>query len=158
MKFRATEKRVCKNTSDEINERNRRAIDDSVMRYARISPAGIDQRIRELEAEWDIVRALEANAAAAVMTSVALALVHDRRWLALTGLAGIFLLQQALQGWCPPVAILRRIGVRTTAEIDEEKTALRIMRGDFYDTGNPREALAQVRNGHVQSRGAAGKT
>jgi hypothetical protein len=37
---------------------------------------------------------------------------------------GTFLLQHALQGWCPPVPILRRLGYRTAREIFEERLAL----------------------------------
>jgi hypothetical protein len=35
-----------------------------------------------------------------------------------------FLLQHGLQGWCPPLPVLRRLGVRTQREIDAEKYAL----------------------------------
>jgi len=41
------------------------------------------------------------------------------------------LLMHATQGWCPPVPVLRRFGVRTRHEIDAEKYALKILRGDF---------------------------
>ena len=44
-----------------------------------------------------------------------------------------FLLQQALQGWCPPVSVLRKLGLRTQREIDEERFALEALRGDFRD-------------------------
>ncbi len=37
----------------------------------------------------------------------------------------------AVQEWCPPVPVFRRLGVRTCQEIDEEKYALKILRGDF---------------------------
>jgi hypothetical protein len=39
--------------------------------------------------------------------------------------------QHALQGWCPPLSAIRRLGVRSAAEIEEERTALRAIRGDF---------------------------
>jgi hypothetical protein len=42
-----------------------------------------------------------------------------------------FLFQYAVQGWCPPVPLFRRIGVRTRGEIDGEKFALKALRGDF---------------------------
>ena len=42
-----------------------------------------------------------------------------------------FLFQHAIQGWCPPVPVLRRFGVRTAAEIEEERYALKLLRGDF---------------------------
>jgi len=35
-----------------------------------------------------------------------------------------FLLQHGMQGWCPPLPILRRLGVRTRGEIDREKYEL----------------------------------
>jgi len=29
-----------------------------------------------------------------------------------------------LQGWCPPVPVLRRMGIRTQSEIERERCAL----------------------------------
>ena len=43
-----------------------------------------------------------------------------------------FLFQHATQGWCPPVPLFRKLGVRTRSEIDREKYALKILRGDFH--------------------------
>jgi hypothetical protein len=37
----------------------------------------------------------------------------------------------AVEGWCPPVPILRRLGFRTSYEIEEERQALKALRGDF---------------------------
>jgi hypothetical protein len=54
-----------------------------------------------------------------------------------------FLLQHAVQGWCPPVSIFRRLGVRTMREMDEERYALKALRGDF--AGVPRDADAKTR-------------
>jgi hypothetical protein len=42
-----------------------------------------------------------------------------------------FLFQHAIQGWCPPIPILRRRGIRTRREIDLEKYAIKALRGDF---------------------------
>jgi hypothetical protein len=55
----------------------------------------------------------------------------DHRFYLLPGLVGAFLLQHAIQGWCPPVPIFRRLGFRTAGEIDEERYALKDLRGDF---------------------------
>jgi len=44
-----------------------------------------------------------------------------------------FCLQHALQGWCPPLTLFRRLGIRTQREIDDERTALKALRGDFAD-------------------------
>jgi hypothetical protein len=42
-----------------------------------------------------------------------------------------FLAQHALQGWCPPIPVIRRLGVRTRAEIERERNALKALRGDY---------------------------
>jgi hypothetical protein len=58
-----------------------------------------------------------------------------------------FLLLHSIQGWCPPVPVLRRLGVRTRREIDRELFALKVLRGDFQtvslDSG-PDSALKAV--------------
>lgn len=94
-------------------------------------PLLIERRLRELDEEWDIERAIQANAATLALTGTVLSLTHDRRWaflpLAVTG----FLLQHATQGWCPPLPILRALGFRTPGEIERERYALKALRGDF---------------------------
>ena len=44
-------------------------------------PHIIAQRLRELDEEWDIERAIEANAATLALTGTVLSMTHDRRWL-----------------------------------------------------------------------------
>ena len=65
------------------------------------------------------------------LAGIALAAFCDRRWLALPVVVQSFFLQHAVQGWCPPVPILRELGVRTQSEIDQERYALKALRGDF---------------------------
>ena len=84
-------------------------------------------------AEWDIERAIEANAATLALSGTALAMLHDRRWSYLPLVVTGFLLQHAMQGWCPPVPILRHLGFRTQVEIERERYALKALRGDFGD-------------------------
>ncbi|MGX1159761.1 DUF2892 family protein [Arthrobacter sp. SLBN-100] len=102
-------------------------------------PQEIGAHLRALDKEWDIERVLEANASALTILAVSLAAVKSRKWLILAGIVPGFLLQHALQGWCPPIEIFRRMGVRTRKEIDIERTALKALRGDFVpvpDTTN----------------------
>jgi hypothetical protein len=51
----------------------------------------------------------------------------------------MFLLSHALEGWCPSVSALRKLGMRTSEEIYNEKTSLKVIRGDF-DIKNKCEA------------------
>jgi hypothetical protein len=94
-------------------------------------PHLIARRLRELDEEWDIERALEANAATLALTGTALSMTHDRRWAYLPLVVTGFLLQHATQGWCPPVPIMRSFGFRTQGEIERERYALKALRGDF---------------------------
>jgi len=57
--------------------------------------------------------------------------LHNGWWLILPAAVTAFLFQHAIQGWCPPVPILRRLGFRTSDEINKERYALKAVRGDF---------------------------
>lgn len=116
--------------------------------HAGTNPREIGRRLRELDREWDIERVLMANAAMLGLAGLALGLAADRRFLALPVAVSAFLLQHALQGWCPPLPVFRRLGYRTATEINEERTALKVLRGDFagFEEGAPPgHVLAAVR-------------
>lgn len=142
-----TAHRVEAVTDASINARNRRRLRDNVARCEGLGPRAISERIEQLRREWDIERALEANAATVALIGLGLGVFHDRRWLALPATVAAFLLQHALQGWCPPVPIMRRLGIRTQAEIQDEIDALRVLRGDFRPAPNARGAVDQVVSG-----------
>jgi hypothetical protein len=144
--------RVRRNTALEINARIDREIEERVSAYAARGAEEISRRIGELDREWDMERLLETNASALAGVGVGLAAATgSRKWLILPGVVLSFLFQHAVQGWCPPVPVFRRLGVRTREEIDREKYALKVLRGDFRDVGaddggaaGAREALDAV--------------
>lgn len=134
-----TTTRVPEHTADHVNARIRGDIENSVLYHSR-HPEHLDRRLGDLDREWDIERTLEANAATFTLIGLGLAMAVDRRWLLLpVGVAGL-LLQHALQGWCPPMPVFRRLGLRTADEIAAERYALKALRGDF-DT-LPAESIA----------------
>lgn len=119
----ATPHRVELHSSDYINARNERELLERVEIYRR-HPDWIGERLEALDREWDIERALETNAASVSLAGFALGYFMDRRFYALPALVSAFLLQHALQGWCPPLPLLRRMGIRTSREIETERRAL----------------------------------
>lgn len=123
--------RVPAQTPEHVNEAIRRRTRDSIAAYGSAGAEAIDQRLRELDHEWDIERVLETNAASVSLAGLALAATVDRRWLALPAAVAAFLLQRAVQGWCPPIEWFRRMGVRSAQEIAHERYALKLLRGDF---------------------------
>lgn len=129
-----TAERVPLHTGERDNRRIAAALDASVRWHAE-HPRAIGRRLRELDAEWDTERTLEANAATLALAGTVLGMTTDRRWLALPLAVTAFLLQHAVQGWCPPLPVLRRLGFRTAREIDVERNALKALRGDFAPIG-----------------------
>lgn len=137
----STRKRVPRHATEEIDSRIRREIAFSVQYYADRKDE-IDERLHELDAEWDIERAIAANAAALGFIGTALGLTRGRKWLMLPLAATGFLFQHAVEGWCPPAPLLRRLGFRTSQEIDEERQALKALRGDFDAVSKASDAPA----------------
>lgn len=131
--FPTTVERVPMNTADRINARIRQTTAENVARYGNAGDRQIEIRLQELDEEWDTERTLEANASTISLIGLGLGAFVDRRFLALPALVAGFLLQHAVQGWCPPLPILRRLGIRTQAEIERERYALKAMRGDFNE-------------------------
>ena len=128
--------RVRANTSDGINRLIDHGISDRIAYYSGKSKVEIGHRIHELEREWDMERLLETNASALAFVGLLLGATKNKKWLLLPSIVLAFLFQHAVQGWCPPVPIFRRLGVRTREEIDREKYALKALRGDFEDVGS----------------------
>lgn len=129
----STVDRVPLHTAEHVNEQIRQQTEDRVACCASGGEAAIDQRLAELDTEWDIERMLEANASTAMAVGLTLAATVDRRWIVFSAAVAGFLFQHAVQGWCPPLPILRRLGFRTQSEIDYERYALKALRGDFRD-------------------------
>lgn len=130
MSIATSARRVPDHTQDAINERIYRETRMRIDYYGRHTDE-IDARLEELDAEWDTERVLESNAATLVVAGSAMGLLVGRRWGLLPLAVGGFLLQHGLQGWCPPLPVLRRLGVRTPREIEAERYALKVLRGDF---------------------------
>jgi hypothetical protein len=139
----STATRVERSTDESINARLER---EAVFKIAGVAAAGhaaMLRRLDELDREWDIERTLQANAASLILVTTTLGFAADRRWFAFPAAIAGFLLLHAVQGWCPPVPVLRRAGVRTAREINLERLALRVLLGDFeQQTSDPYEAFA----------------
>lgn len=125
-----TSDRVAWNTAEKTNEHIRRQTAMHIAYFAQY-PDLIEQRLRELDEEWDIERALETGSSALSLLGISLSMLRGRKWIVLPLLVQGFFLQHALQGWCPPLPLLRKLGFRTADEINAERYALRALRGDF---------------------------
>jgi hypothetical protein len=111
-------------TPDQMNEKIDQKTEANIRDYASADPATIRARIDQLDKEWDIERTLELNASLLALSGVILAATVHKRWLILPAVVTTFLVQHAIQGWCPPVPLFRMLGIRTRKEIESERYTL----------------------------------
>ena len=133
------------NQNDRVKEAtpsfiNKKIEDDAWQRVASYigkSEAEISERIHELNKEWDVERYLGVNMSTLAMSGLAAnAITKNKNWLILPAVVLSFFMQHAIQGWCPPLPLLRKLNIRTSKEIEQEKYALKLIRGDFDNLDN----------------------
>jgi len=104
-------------------------------RLACLADAGrqaITERLEEIEREWSAGRATKATIGVVVIAGLALAgLTGNAWWLLLPSTGGLLLLQYVFTRSSWLGATFREMGLRSGADIDEEKFALKALRGDF---------------------------
>lgn len=140
--------RVRDHTAPRVNERidaiTRASIDATLSQ----GPSAIEHRLAELDAEWDIDRALMVNFAVVGGVSFALGLARysngpvlgppRKGLLYFFGAQLTFLLLHGLVGWCPPASLFRRLGLRTKGEIETERHLLLERRSARGSSAPPR--------------------
>jgi hypothetical protein len=119
------------------------SVKDSIRFYGSLGPQAISDRLRALEDEPD----LETVATLAMAGTGILALVFgftgSRLWRLLAWMALPLIFAHARGRLSAPGEFLKTLGLRSRQEIQEEKYALKALRGDFRDAGGtPAEAMA----------------
>src|SRR5690606_2000337 len=87
-------------------ERIRRQTEINLSYFA-LFPEFIDSRLADLDDELDVERALDATSSTLSLAGLALGVAISRRWLLLPITVQAFFLQHAMQGWCPPLPLMR---------------------------------------------------
>lgn len=102
------------------------------IRYYSKRPEKIAGRLKALDKEWDIERALQADASNLFMVSNTLGFLCDRKFFLVSTPIGSLLLQHALQGCPPSLTLLKQAGLRTAEEIQAERYALQRIRQTLH--------------------------
>lgn len=147
MTLPSTTKRVQLSTKDTVNAAINQKTQSNITSYLNRGEPELTRRIEDLNEEWDTERILETSASSLVLLTLGLGFIFNQFWYMISAFTAFFLLIHALLGWCPPLPIIRRLGVRTETEICEEKTALKQLRGDFNgnSTNDPETLLRHSR-------------
>ena len=104
----------------------------------------IEVRLDELDQEWDLNRLLQVAGAGLSLGGVAMGFLFGRKWFLLPGIAGWLMLQYGLKQEVPPIPFLRKLGIRTSGEIDQERSALLAMRGEEREDEQRESAAAEA--------------
>jgi hypothetical protein len=103
-------------------------------RLACLADAGapaINDRLDQLECEWSSGRMTKATVGVLIVIGLLMTAAFGAWWLLLPAIGGLFLLQYLFMRTSWLGALFRELGFRSGADIDQEKFALRTLRGDF---------------------------
>jgi hypothetical protein len=129
---RQGEDKVKQATPSSTNQKIENQTWQRVSQYINRSTDEIMARIHELEKEWDIERYLGVNMSTLALSGLAAGtLSKNKNWLIVPAIVLGFFFQHSVQGWCPPLPVMRLFKLRTRKEIEQEKYALKLIRGDF---------------------------
>lgn len=126
----ATTNRVEINTRDSLSAEFQEQIKANIAKYSGASRAEIDQRLHALDREWSVERIIEMEAPTMISLGAVLGATVNRNWFALSAMAASMVILHNTQGWYPLLPLFRRLGVRSQNEIEQERSALRALRGD----------------------------
>lgn len=115
--------RIRKKTFRSINEKIDSQTESNIERVKAMGPKAIQNRLNEIDREWDIDRVLMLNFSVLVFAQLLMAR-RDRRWLWGPILQTPFLFMHSVLGWCPPSLWFRPMGFRTRKEIQSERETL----------------------------------
>lgn len=112
-------------------------------------PQAITEQIARLDHELTIGKATVMTISLLIVTGLAFTAAHDPWWLLLTGLGVVMLIQYLFGLPCAFGWAYRQLGLRTRSEVEEERLALKALRGDFQnlptaDMVEDRDALARL--------------
>ena len=108
------------------------ALEDRLACLADAGPEAIAERLGELDWEWTAGRMAKVTAAVVILAGTALAAATGSWWWMLfTAFGGLVLLQYAFGKSSWLAKMYREMGYRCGSEVEQEKFALRTLRGDF---------------------------
>jgi hypothetical protein len=108
--------------------------EDLQQRVAGLADAGplaIGARLQELDREWTAGRATKATIGILIVVGFGLTALLNPWWLILPAIGGVFLLQYLFTRSSWIGKMFQEMGFRSGFDVDQEKMALKVIRGDF---------------------------
>jgi len=108
--------------------------EDLQQRVAGLADAGpqaIETRLLELDREWTAGRATKATIGVLLVIGFGLTILLNPWWLILPAVGGVFLLQYLFTRSSWMGKTFQELGFRSGFDVEQEKMALKVIRGDF---------------------------
>jgi hypothetical protein len=118
---------------DGLTERDRQHIEDRLHRVAFDGQPAITKRLAELDDEWSAGRVAKLGIASGILIGLAAAVVVNWWWLAVPVALGLLQLQYLGSREGLLTRALKKMGLRSSVEIEHERFALKALRGDFHN-------------------------
>ena len=115
-----------------LTERDRQRIEDRLHHVAFGGQPAITQRLAELDEEWSAGRVAKIVVASGILIGLAAAVLVSWWWLAVPVALGLVLLHYLLSRDGLLTGALKKLGLRSSVEIEHERFALKALRGDFH--------------------------
>jgi hypothetical protein len=110
-----------------------RQLEQRLANLADAGPPAIDARIAELDREWTAGRATKATIGLLIVVGFALTPFLGFWLLVLPAVGGLLLLQYMFMRTSWAGIVFHQLGFRTGFEVEQEKMALKVLRGDFRE-------------------------
>lgn len=135
--FPATTEKAERNTSAAALQRFDQQLRENIARIKGADRQAIEQRLSELDREWNIERAIGLEAPTMILLGLALGSLSNRKWFAVSAMAARMVILHNLQGWYPLLPVFRAAGLRTAEEIEQERMALKALLGEKSTLAHP---------------------
>ncbi|MBW8888489.1 MAG: hypothetical protein JF616_12100 [Fibrobacteres bacterium] len=130
------------------------SVKDSVRFYGSLGSQSISDRLAALEDEPELETVATLGLAGAGVLALIFGMLGSRLWRLLAWMVLPLIFAHARGRLAAPGQFLKTLGLRSRKEIEEEKYALKALRGDFRDMGesqpegmpDPASALDAVRS------------
>jgi hypothetical protein len=114
------------------------SVKDSVRFYGSLGQQAVAERLQSLEDEPDLETVATLAMAGTGILALVFGLMGSRLWRLLAWMALPLIFAHARGRLAAPGDFLKTLGLRSRKEIQEEKYALKALRGDFRDLGESR--------------------
>lgn len=114
-----------------MSDAERHSLERRLASLADAGAAAIEDRLVKIDREWTVGRCTKVTLGGLIVLGMVLAATVGVWWLILPGVAAVLLLQYFFTHMSWLAILFHNMGFRCGSEVEHEKIALKVLRGDF---------------------------